>query len=250
MSKASRARDAVFAGYEAARRRVNPVREFQQRAGRTPGRVSPTTIPIDTSITEYDEAGLDYYWHPDREGVETAPQWFQDELAAISTDVKVVRPPERAPLYFPRAWLVWYRKPDMKFPLSPGWLMLVDWRNQHGQPMQLDARVFSYLYSISARKFGNGEKYWRHCVEEMKREKAAKEKTYTNERRDRQNDYRNFTKIKNVGTGSKFARHGDGTVFPGKNALAMHLSERKRQIPSEVAKDEAARAEQRRAARG
>jgi hypothetical protein len=229
---------------------VNAIKKFQQRTGRAPARTRPVSMPIDTSITEFDEAGLDYYWHPEREGVEQAPKAFQDELAVISTDVKVVRPPARAPLYFPRAWLVWYRKPSVKIHLSPGWLMLIDWRNQHGAPMQLDARVFSYLYSISARKFGNGEKYWAHCVAEKKREDAAKEKTYTNERRDRQNDYRNFTKIKNIGSGSKFARHGDGTIVPGKNALAMHLAERKRQIPSEVARDEAEQRERARAARG
>jgi hypothetical protein len=99
-------------------------------------------------------------------------------------------------------------------------------------------------------KFGSSNKYWEHCVSEKKREDDAKERDYTNERRDKQNDYRKFTQIKNIGSGTKFARHHDGTAFPGKNALAMHLQNRHRTIPSAVAKDEAEQREQLRANRG
>lgn len=223
---------------------------FRQRTGRGLARVNPASVPIATATKEWDIGGIDHYWHPDRDGVEHAPEDFQRDLALISPDVKVVRPPAGAPLYFKRAWLVWYRCPRVTYELSPGWLMLVDWRNQHGEPMQLDQRVFSYLYSISAMKFGSGRKYFEFCVAEKKREDDAKERDYTNERRDRQKDYRRFTQVKNIGAGNKFAKHHDGTIFPGPNALAMHLQERRRVIPSAVAKDEAEQRERQRALRG
>jgi hypothetical protein len=223
---------------------------FRERTGRGLTRVNPHTVPLAPAEAEYDVGGIDHYWHPERDGVEQAPDDFQRDLALISPDVRAVRPPAGAPMYFKRAWLIFMRCERVTHYLSPGWLMLIDWRNQHGEPMPLDNRVFSYLYSISAMKFGTAKKYWDHCVAEKQREDAAKERAYTNERRDRQREYRQYTGIKNIGAGSKFARHHDGTSFPGKNALAMHLQNRRRTIPSEVAKDEAQQLEQRRAARG
>ena len=187
-----------------------------------------------------DEA-LDYYWHPDRDGVEHAPPEFVRDLQSIDlTDrVRIVRPPPGAPLIFKRAWLLWYRNPRVTHYLSPGWLMLCEWRGSDGEPLPLDSRVFSFLYSRSAKEFGNGKKYWDHCVAERNREKAAMNKVHTDGNHDRGEDYRKFMQIKNIGAGNKSALHDDGTVIPSRGQRNWLAERRQRMIPGEVAKQEA-----------
>ena len=231
-----------------------PVR-FGQGLGRKPMKLGyggeRTSIPIDTDTSELDAGGIDHYWHPDRDGVEQAPEAFARELAAISPDVKIVRPPENVTLYNKtRAWLLWYRCPRVTHHLSPGWLMLRDWRDSKGQPLPLDGRVGSYLYSVSARAFGSAKKYFDHCVEEMKREKASREKTYTDDRRDRQSEFADSLMIKNIGTGNKFARHHDGAILPSRGERNWSAQNRTRSIPSSLAKAEADAAEKRRSLDG
>lgn len=198
------------------------------------------------TIKMLDDGAMDHYWHPDREGVQQAPESFRAALAVISPDVVVVRPPEGAPLYYKRAWLVWYRKPAVTHYLSPGWLMLREWRDRHGAPLPLDERVFSYLYSVSARQFGSGKKYWDHCVAEMQRERCAKEKVHTDGNHDRTESMRQYWKIKNIGAGNKSALHHDGTVVPSRGQANWLAERRTRMIPGDVARDEAREREARR----
>ena len=198
---------------------------------------------IDRSEKELPEAALDHYWHPDREGVEQAPEHFRRELELISPDVKVVRPPASAPTYYPLAWLAWYRNHRVTHYLSPGWLMLREWRDRNRVPLPLDQRVFSYLYSVSARAFGNGKKYWDHCVVEMQRDKAAREKVHTDGTRDRMEDYRQYTQIKSIGTGNKFALHHDGTSVPSRGQANWLAERRRRMAPGALLADEAKRRE-------
>lgn len=193
-----------------------------------------------------DEA-LDFYWHPDRESVEVASEDFMRDLRAVDKldRVRVVRPPAGAPLCFPRAWLVWYRKPSVTHYLSPGWLMLREWRDVRGEPLPLDGRVFSYLYSVSAEQWGNGRQYWDHCVAEMGRERASKEKFHRQGNHDRMEDYRQFTQVKNIGSGNKFSLHHDGTVVPSRGQANWLAERRHRMIPGDLARDEAQQREAR-----
>lgn len=208
--------------------------------GGTPGRIA-----VDTTERELPEAAMDHYWHPDREGVERAPDDFMRDLKAIDRydKVRIVRPPPNAPTYYKRAWLLWYRKPEVTHYLSPGWMMLRDWRSHDGEPLPLDQRVFSYLFSVSAEHFGGAKKYWDHCVEEMKRDKARREKIHTDGTHDRMEDYRQFMQIKSIGAGNKFALHHDGTNAPSRGQANWLSERRKRMIPGELLKDETARRE-------
>ena len=195
-----------------------------------------------TAEQELPEAAIDHYWHPDREGVEQAPEWFQRELASISPDVRMVRPPAGAPTYYKRAWLLWYRSPRVTHALSPGWLMLRAWRDVRDEPLPLDPRAFSYLYSVSARAFGNGKKYWEHCVSEMQREKASNNKTHVEGTHDRMEDMRQSWKIKNIGAGNKSALH-DTAGAPSRGHANWLAERRRRMMPGELIKDEAKRKE-------
>jgi len=196
----------------------------------------PFRTPVVTPSGELPDQAMDFYWHPDRDGVEAAPDEFMRDLRMVDhyDRVRVVRPPEGAPLVYPRAYLVWYRKPSVLHYLSPGWLLLRDWRDSKGEPLPLDGRVFSYLYSVSAEAFGGGRRYFEHCVEEMNRDKAKKEKVHRQGNHDRVEDYRQFTQVKNIGSGNKFSLHHDGTVIPSRGQ-ANWLAERKQRMqPGEV----------------
>ena len=202
--------------------------------------------PVEATERELPEAAIDHYWHPDREGVEQAPESFRLDLRTVDTEdrVRVVRPPAGAPLYYKRAWLLWYRKPTVTHPLSPGWLMLREWRDVAGEPLPLDQRVFSYLFSVSARAFGNGKRYWDHCVAEMQREKDAKEKVHRDGNHDRMEDMRQSWKIKNIGAGNKSALHDGPGGAPSRGHANWLAERRSRMIPGDVAKDEARRKEE------
>ena len=196
--------------------------------------------PVAAPACELVDAAMDFYWHPDRDGVEQAPKPFMRDLRAVDQHdrVRVVRPPAGAPLFYSRAYLIWYRKPLITHYLSPGWLLLRHWRDAAGEPMPLDGRVFSYLYSVSAQQFGNGVRYFDHCVAEMKRDKATRSKTFDDGSKDRREDYRQFMQVKNIGAGNKFALHHDGTTMPSRGQANWLAERRQRMIPGEVAADE------------
>ena len=211
-------------------------RRFQQRAGRPLAKLGRQGggIPVsrDTVVKECDIGAVDHFWHPDREGVEFPDERFRQELAVVSDRVVICRPPAGAPLLQPRAWLVWMRKPSVTHPMSPGWLLLIDWRLR-GEPMALDRRVFSYLYSVSVTKHGSAKAYFETCVADMEREKASRLKVHTDDMRDRTQDYFDYTKIKNIGRGNKYALH-DATSVPSQGTANWLAENRKRMIPGEV----------------
>lgn len=194
--------------------------------------------PVAKTIKEMPIEAMDHFWHPDREGVERCPERFQRELDIMCEGrVVIVRPPAGAPLVKPHAWLVWMKKPSVTHWLSPGWLLLIDWRLRD-VPMPLDTRVFSYLYSVSVTQHGSAKAYFDKCVTEMERDKAGKEKFHTDDMHDRTKDYFHYTKVKNIGRGNKFALH-DATSVPSRGTANWLADNRKRMIPGSVAKDEA-----------
>lgn len=219
------------------------VKRFQRRVGRPLAKVGrggrPMSMPVDTTVKEIDIGAIDHFWHPDRDGVEFPDERFQQELATMTDRVVVCRPPAGAPLIQKRSWLIWMRKPSVTHPLSPGWMLLIDWRLR-GEPMSLDMRVFSYLYSVSITTHGSAKAYFDKCVAEMERDKAAKQKVHTDDCHDRSQDYLNFTKVKNIGRGNKYALHL-ATDVPSRGTQNWLDENRKRMIPSEVAANEARR---------
>lgn len=219
-------------------------RQFQQRTGRPLSKVGQNgrRVPVQThAIKELDIGALDHFWHPDREGVERCPDDFQRELSLMTDRVAICRPPAGAPLVQPRAWLIWMRKPSVTHPMSPGWLLLIDWRLK-GVPMPLDMRVFSYLYSVSVTQHGSAKAYFDKCVAEMDRDKASKDKLHRDDMHDRTRDYFDYTKVKSIGKGNKYALH-DATSVPSQGTRNWLAENRKRMMPSEMLKDEAHRQE-------
>lgn len=195
--------------------------------------------------------GLDQFWHPDRDGVERPPEAFQRALTEISGKLAVCRPPSRAPLTKPRAWLVWYRKASVKHHLCPGWALMFDWRDRNDQPLPLDQRVFANIWmrSVSARgadgrELGSSIKYFEKIVQDMERQRKAKEVRHKVDRRDHQSAMQDFYKIKNIGRGNKFALHHD-SISASIGELKWRQQTAKHRLPSEVLEDQARMAQQR-----
>jgi len=189
------------------------------------------------SSTPLDPGALIHFWHPDREGAEQAPAEFRRELALVHEDLAIVRPPPGAPLPTPRKWLVWYRKPTIRHPLCPGWLLLFVWPPDPYDPIPLDNRIFANLYMIDARRFGNGGQYFDRIVAGLERDKARKDARDKQYRQDRVRDYWESTKIKNIGAGNKFALHHDGTIVPSRGERAWTAERAAAMLPESVTRD-------------
>jgi hypothetical protein len=210
----------------------------------------PFTSPIAPRPKALPPAALDHYWHPERDGVEQAPEDFRRSLAEVSDKLAVVRPPAGAPLTKPRAWLVWYKKPAVKHPLCPGWSLMFDWRYKD-QPLPLDNRVIANVWMMSVRakgadgrELGSSIKYFEKIVSDLAKQKAAKEKHHRDDRRDRQGAMQDFYKIKNIGRGNKFALHHD-SVHASKGEQLWRKQTARSRMPSEVLEDYAKLAQQR-----
>ena len=176
-----------------------------------------------------------FYWHPDRLGIEHAPAEFAQHLPP---GIVVTRPPANAPV--PHAWMVWLKSPRVTYRLCPGWLLLFTWMDPNtDEPVPLDARLYANLFLISRGRWGSGKKYFEHCAAQLEREKASKEKHHENDRKDRQREFIKSRRISTAGSGSRFAKHHDGTVVPSRSALNWHLETRHRTLPSEQAREEA-----------
>lgn len=204
--------------------------------GRMPQRQPFGTLQLETP-KPLDAGALFHFWYPGRDGIEMCPKDFGDRIRdEICADVEMCRPPGCAPMPQPAPWIAWYRKPQVTHWLSPGWLLLFVWQTSDRIPLPLDERVFANLYRISARAWGNAEKYFDSVVKTIKDDKAriaSIDKARTDAKR--QEMFASH-KIKNIGSGSKFALHHDGSIVPTRGE-ANWLRERElANMPGEMAK--------------
>lgn len=229
---------------------------FQRNFGRKPAKVHSFAQPVQQHQQALDPGALYHYWYPRREGVEACPPEFAAKLLEVggmhpdgTPNLACVRPPAGAPIRC-RCWLVFYHKPEVTHHLSPGWLLVTAWHNgaePTPQPLPLDNRLLANLTlqslkggrDVFGRDFDNARQYFDRVVSQMRHDKEQYEKGRQAHQDDRAKDYWDATKIKNIGHGSKFALHHDGTVFPSRGEQNW-LAERGRYLPADVlARDEA-----------
>lgn len=191
---------------------------------------------------------MEHYWHPNRAGVEHAPADFLYKLREMHPDLHCTRPPANAPLGKAPAWTLWYRRERITHSLCPGWMLLFVWRSDDGTPQPLDERVFAVLYGSSALKWGSGSNYFKRCIDEKIADaKLSRDRAFQNHRHAKQRELTDSHRITSAGTGSKFARHHDGSVVPSRGDLNWHLENRRRILPPELIASEDAAKEQGRA---
>ena len=148
------------------------------------------------------------YWHPNRFGVELAPQRFRDDLQSVHPDLDVTWHPVK------ERWLVWYKRPRIQHHRSKGWLLLFVVEDSGGQYVPLDTRALAACYEQSGFKWGSGKKYWARVEEESQREQmerdADREQLLSDVGSDRWDHTRIQVSMRGHSSGSKFVNHHAG----------------------------------------
>ena len=132
------------------------------------------------------------------------PKWFMEKLHQMDPDLTVTWD------HWNENWLVWMKQPRHQSKFSQGWVLLFPVRYSDGSYMPLDERVFARLYSASAAKWGRGRDYFLAIERELERDKEIAKRNRDDDVKHAAGEYYDFMKIKNIGTGSKFANHFSG----------------------------------------
>lgn len=169
------------------------------------------------------------FWYPGRQGVKLAPSADLKTLQAFHPDLSVTWHPLK------ERWLVWYRKPSIRHHLCPGWLLLFVWEHAVAEtylPLNINL-VIANCYHRSRMLFPNGEAYFERLLDEAARAKEAEAARDRDEQTQRHRSYFQYTKIKSIGRGSKFALHEqDG--LPSRGELNWRAETAWQRMPQEV----------------
>ena len=146
-----------------------------------------------------------WYWHPNRGSVRTAPDWFMAKLKDVDPDglVRITWNPIR------ERWQVFARDYKVQHPICWGWKLLFV-VEQDGEYVPLDERTLAKIYERSGRKWGNLYEYWLKVEQVIERETARAEKNRHDAVGDTSGDYYDYMQIKNIGKGSKFTQFHAG----------------------------------------
>ena len=159
------------------------------------------------------------YWHPQRFGVELAPDRIQAQLQAIHPSLSACRPPAQAPVPR-RRWLIWSQEAVARTnPFSPGWYLVFVWEHPATGgylPLEPFEPLGFNLFRVMRTKNGGAAVYFDKIQAALRRSKHRREMRYTDDRQTRQREMLASRKISNIGTGSKFALHHDGTIVPSR----------------------------------
>jgi hypothetical protein len=215
---------------------MSNVSRFAAGFGRLPLKSRPYWGQQPQRKPALDRGAMLHFWHPDRPGVEAAPDSVRLALTKIHPKLRCVRPPAGAPIhtgYHP--WIVWFENPTITQALSPNWLLVFVWDNPDThEPLPLDNRLYANCYMRDPRMFKNGLDYFDGCVRTMTREQDRAKATTNDETYQRQKGLRDYQKIKNIGMGNKFALHHDGTNIASRGETDWRTQTLYERLPDEV----------------
>jgi hypothetical protein len=145
-----------------------------------------------------------YFWSPSRYGVRFAPEPFRSELHRLHPQLECTWHPLR------ERWIVWYQDPTITYALCRGWKLVLVVQTSWGAYVPLDARVFAVLHERSGFQLKNGAQYFDRICREIERETDALARHREADDDAKTSAQWDATLIKNIGHGSKFARHHAG----------------------------------------
>ena len=179
-----------------------------QRDRRPRKKRRPLTPTFSEPIKKLDPVGPEenpWFWNPGRAGVVSAPDWFMKKVRDVDPDgfVRIVWNPIR------ERWQVWARDYKVNHKICQGWklLFVVEF---DGEYVPLDNRTLAVLYQRSGRKWGNLHEYWLAVEQAMERDRELAARNRNDDVQHSAGDYWDYMKIKNIGSGSKFANHHSG----------------------------------------
>lgn len=203
--------------------------QARNRLRRTRRGTSPFVLPVRPARPPAPLETLDHFWHPQRFGVRLAPDSFRRLLHETFPTIEVTWQPLSG------RWLVWQREPTMQHPLCRGWSLKFVWERPSDQSYKpLDERLLAAIYSRSyLKQFPHARNpvraYYQRVASEIERDRAAQRQKTDDETQAIRRDFLQYRRIKNIGRGSKFALHHDGSVVPSSGERAWH-SERERYL--------------------
>lgn len=146
-----------------------------------------------------------WYWNPNRAGIQTAPEWFKEQLSKLGDELAVTWNPIN------QRWQVFSRAPRINHPVCQGWKLLFVHNGPSGEYLPLDERVFARLYAASVHEHGSAKAYFSRIVSEMERDRAKSEQNDLNDTIDIAMESFDHSQIKVSGfgksSGSKFSRY-------------------------------------------
>lgn len=142
-----------------------------------------------------------WFWNPSRAGITGAPDDFAAKLKAIDPDLRITWD------CYQERWLLWAVNHRVQSKLCTGWSLLFPIRYADGSYMPLDERVFARLYEASAQRWDNAKTYFDAIEREWERDRDKAKKNRNDDVKHSAGDYYDYMKIKNYGSGSKFANH-------------------------------------------
>ena len=171
---------------------------------------------------------LPWYWHPDREGAQPPPAAFVEKLKAIDPGLGVVFSPVH------ERYIIWVRNPKIQNALCRGWQLLFLWEHPVTHAfLPLNELVFHNLFYISRQRWPNAQEYFDRIQADIEREKAARMKTFQDERQGVQRDFfKTNSTISSAGSGSKSAL--SESIIPSPGEAAWRAETRKQRLPSEM----------------
>lgn len=135
------------------------------------------------------------YFSPAKPDVRFGPDDFRRKLHEIDSTLEVVWHPVN------ERWVIWFRG-------AKGWRMLFPVQYAGSERyMPLDERTLAKVWDRSGRHWGSGRAYWDRIEAEITRDIQRKEDARRQEARDAADMQWDYRKIKNIGSGSKFANH-------------------------------------------
>ncbi len=177
-------------------------------------RNSPELVVQPERNEAMDLACLPNFWHPQRFGVQYAPDDFRQQLRRIDPDLDCTWTP------VDHRWLIWQRDPTIQSPICAGWSLKIVWQGHNNRFLPLDERVFANLFARQLWRYpGAGKGYFQRIMNEMERDKAIAVKDSKADASARRRELFRSRQITNIGQGNKFALHHDGTVIPSRSEL-------------------------------
>lgn len=232
MAHRSRARKAPKTEKKTNRARA----AFRKLTGRDATQVgAPITVAVQRP-GPLDRGALPHFWHPNRDGIVTPDPAFAAKLAAVHPDLRLTRPPIKAPVAV-NAWLLWVKKESITHHLCPGWQLLMAWAiGTH--PLPLDERIFAAIAHFDRRHLGeNAVQYFDRIIRERDHDRDEKNVKHRAAVVYEAKDFMQSTKIKNIGRGNKFALHHDGTIYPSRGERNWMKERERGMLPKAVRDD-------------
>ena len=166
--------------------RIRPKQSFGQAVAK-PQRLGPEYNP--------------WWWNPSRPEAGRAPRWFADKLEAVDPTLELTWNK------LTQRWQVWARKDRLQNPICRGWQLLFIHQDSDGSYLPLDERLLARLFSASADRWGNAKEYFRSVEREIERRREKQHAASLQDSIDRAMTVFDYSQIKNIGKGSKFATY-------------------------------------------